>query len=62
MDESKHAIKAFIWDMGGVLLRTEDDAPRKRLAGRLGTTRHALEKLVFGSDSAGQAMRGTISG
>ena len=61
MTGSENTIKALIWDMGGVLLRTEDDAPRKRLAGRLGTTRRVLEELVFGSPSAKQAMRGAIA-
>ena len=61
MTGSENTIKALIWDMGGVLLRTEDGAPRKRLAGRLGTTRRALEELVFGSPSAKQAMLGTIA-
>jgi glucose-1-phosphatase len=45
-------IKAIIFDVGGVLLRTEDYAPRARLAQRLGMTREHLEKLVFDSDSA----------
>ena len=61
MTGSENTIKALIWDMGGVLLRTEDGIPRKRLAGRLGTTRRALEELVFGSPSAKQAMRGEIA-
>ena len=56
----KNAIKALIWDMGGVLLRTEDGTPREELAARLGTNRRALERLVFASPSAEQAMRGEI--
>ncbi len=60
MNASKNTIKALIWDMGGVLLRTEDDVPRKRLADRLGTTRRSLEELVFASRSAQQAMRGLM--
>lgn len=45
-------INAIIFDVGGVLLRTEDYAPRAQLALRLGMTREHLEKLVFDSDSA----------
>jgi FMN phosphatase YigB (HAD superfamily) len=33
-----HAIKAVIFDVGGVLLRTEDRAPREKMAEKLGLT------------------------
>jgi hypothetical protein len=45
--------------MGGVLLRTEDGTPREELAA-VWTNRRALERLVFASPSAEQAMRGEI--
>ena len=53
-------IKAVIWDMGGVVLRTEDFQPREDLAARLGTTRDELETFVFTSPTAVQATLGTI--
>lgn len=54
-------IKALIFDFGGVLLRTEDDAPRKMLAERLGISKNELENLVFASPSSFHAMVGEIS-
>jgi epoxide hydrolase-like predicted phosphatase len=54
-------IKAVIWDLGGVLLRTEDNAPRNALAERLGKTRIELENLVFSGDSGDRAQLGEIS-
>ena len=51
-------ITTVIFDMGGVLLRTEDRGPRTRLAQRLGKTYEELEGLVYGSR---EAMRGEIS-
>jgi len=54
-------IKAFVWDMGGVLLRTEDGSPRERLAGKFNLSRYELESLVFSSESSHQAERGIIT-
>jgi epoxide hydrolase-like predicted phosphatase len=54
-------IKAIIWDMGGVILRTEDPYPREKLAEELGITLEELEKFVFTSPSAIQATAGEIS-
>ena len=51
-------INTIIFDLGGVLLRTEDRAPRTQLAERLGLTYEALESHVYGSR---EAMRGEIS-
>ena len=56
----KLLIKAVIWDMGGVILRTEDFAPRDRLAIKLGTTRPRLEWEVFACPAADKATRGEI--
>jgi glucose-1-phosphatase len=53
-------IQAVIWDLGGVLLRTEDGGPREALARRLGRTRAELEKLVFSSESGDRAQLGEI--
>lgn len=55
------ALKAVIWDMGGVLVRTEDSAPREALAKRLGLSRLELEEIVFSSESGRRAGRGEIS-
>jgi epoxide hydrolase-like predicted phosphatase len=54
-------IKSVIWDLGGVILRTEDPAPRQELADRLGMTRSDLEELVFHSPSGMRAQHGEIS-
>jgi glucose-1-phosphatase len=43
---------AVIFDLGGVLVRTEDHRPRADLALRLGMTYDELSQLVFESDSA----------
>jgi len=51
-------ITTVIFDLGGVLLRTEDREPRTRLAKRLGMTYEELESRVYGSR---EAMRGEIS-
>jgi epoxide hydrolase-like predicted phosphatase len=53
-------IKAVIWDMGGVILRTDDSTPREVLAAKLGTTRQKLELDVFASPAADKATRGEI--
>lgn len=54
------AIKAVIFDMGGVLLRTTDLTPREQLAERAGISRHDLEMLVFASQTALLAETGAI--
>jgi epoxide hydrolase-like predicted phosphatase len=54
-------IKAVIWDLGGVILRTQDSTPRQELADRLGMPRSDLEELVFHSASGMRAQRGEIS-
>ncbi len=53
--------KAIIFDLGGVLLRTTDFAPRERLAARLGMNRYELEEFIFGGESGERAQRGEIS-
>ncbi len=54
------SIRAIIWDMGGVILRTEDAAPRVELATRFGLTRQELEDLVFHCDVSDQATLGQL--
>ena len=55
------SIQAIYFDIGGVLVRTEDKTPRTRLAARLGMTFEALEEIVFGGDSGRKAQRGEIT-
>jgi epoxide hydrolase-like predicted phosphatase len=54
-------IKAIIFDLGGVLLRTTDFSQRELLAARLGMTRPELEELIFWGESGSKAQRGEIS-
>jgi HAD superfamily hydrolase (TIGR01509 family) len=53
-------IKAIIFDMGGVILRTEDKTSRTELAKRFGLSREQIEDLVFNSPSAMAATVGSI--
>lgn len=61
MADLNYNIRAVIFDLGGVLLRTENPQPRLDLAKRYGLTRNDLEKLVFGSDASLQAEIGAVS-
>jgi len=51
-------IKAVIFDLGGVLLRTIDPAPREELGQRYGLTLKELFQFIFASESSQQAERG----
>lgn len=51
-------IKAVIFDLGGVLLRTMDPAPREALALRYGLTLKEMIQVIFASESSQQAERG----
>jgi epoxide hydrolase-like predicted phosphatase len=53
-------IKAVIWDLGGVIVRTEDQTPRLQLAQRLGVTLDELYRFVFTSKTAQKAEIGQI--
>ena len=55
------SIKAVIFDMGGVLVRTEDRAPRTALGLRFGKTYSEFDEAVFGVPTSGQASRGEIT-
>lgn len=55
------AIKALIFDMGGVLIKTTDKNPRRKLAESLNLTYSELDQLVYGSNSAISASLGEIS-
>jgi epoxide hydrolase-like predicted phosphatase len=55
------AIGAVIFDMGGVIVRTQDRSPRQRLAARLNLSYDQLSALVFDSETAKRATLGQIS-
>ena len=55
------AIRAAFFDLGGVIVRTEYQAPRERLAERLNTTYEDLYQIVFDSDTSRKASLGAIS-
>ena len=54
-------IRAVLWDMGGVLIRTEDRRSRDRLAERFGLTSSEIEELVYGHEAGKKAQRGEVS-
>jgi epoxide hydrolase-like predicted phosphatase len=54
-------IRAVYFDLGGVIVRTEFESPRERLAERLGLTYEELVKIVFESKSSREASIGKIS-
>lgn len=43
------SIRAILFDIGGVLLRTEDRTPRNALAARFGLDYAGVDQLVWGS-------------
>jgi epoxide hydrolase-like predicted phosphatase len=53
-------IKAVIWDMGGVILRTEGKTSREQLAKKYNVSLDALYDLVFDSETAKKATLGLI--
>jgi epoxide hydrolase-like predicted phosphatase len=55
------SIRAVFFDLGGVILRTEFQAPRQHLAERLGLEYEDIVRLVFESPSSQQASVGAIS-
>ncbi len=54
-------IQAVFFDLGGVIVRTEFEAPREHLAERLGMEYEGIVKLVFDSPTAAQATVGAIT-
>lgn len=54
-------IEAVFFDLGGVLLRTEYQAPREHLAERLGLSYDDLVRVIFESESARKASLGEIT-
>ena len=55
------SIRAVFFDLGGVILRTEYQAPRQRLAEEFGMDYEDIDKLVFGIPSAARASVGEIT-
>jgi epoxide hydrolase-like predicted phosphatase len=54
-------VKAVFFDLGGVIVRTEYQAPRQHLAERLGMEYEDIVKIVFESPSSIKASVGEIS-
>lgn len=54
------SIRAVFFDLGGVLLRTEYQAPRQYLAERFGMDYEDIERIVFGGGSNDSAARATL--
>ena len=55
------SISAVFFDLGGVILRTEYQAPRQHLAEKLGMEYDDLVKVVFDSESGYRASIGAIT-
>jgi epoxide hydrolase-like predicted phosphatase len=58
VDNEMHAI---IWDLGGVILRTEDFNYREKWEKRLGMDTWGLANLIFGSEASKLASAGKAS-
>lgn len=56
--QARHAIRAIIFDLGGVILRTDDPRPRTALAERLGKTYAELDEIVFANPVSQAGERG----
>ena len=54
------SIKAVFFDLGGVILRTEYQAPRQHLAESFGMDYDDIDKVVFGGGPKGSAARASI--
>lgn len=54
-------IQAIIFDIGGVLIRTEDHEPRRRLEQRLGLAAGAAEHIVLNSEAGLRTQRGEFT-
>ncbi|HSM70970.1 MAG TPA: HAD family phosphatase [Anaerolineales bacterium] len=54
------SIKAVFFDLGGVILRTEYQAPRQRLAESFGMDYDDIDQVVFGGGPNGSAAKATL--
>jgi epoxide hydrolase-like predicted phosphatase len=52
--------RAVYFDLGGVILRTEYQAPRQRLAEEFGMDYEDIDKIVFGGGPNGSAARASL--
>jgi epoxide hydrolase-like predicted phosphatase len=55
------AIRVVFFDFGGVIMRTEYQSPRQKLAERFNMDYDEIDRVVFGSDSARRASLGEIT-
>jgi epoxide hydrolase-like predicted phosphatase len=55
------AVRAVVFDFGGVIVRTEYQAPREHLAERLNMTYEDLSKIVFESETSRLASIGKMT-
>ncbi|MCJ7676163.1 MAG: HAD family phosphatase [Anaerolineales bacterium] len=55
------AVRAVVWDLGGVILRTADWARRSQWEDRLGLPRMQLTRLVFESEASRRATLGQVT-
>jgi epoxide hydrolase-like predicted phosphatase len=55
------AIRAVFFDFGGVIMRTEYQSPRQKLAERFNMDYDEIDRAVFGSESARRASLGEIT-
>lgn len=53
-------LKAVYFDLGGVILRTEYQAPRQHLAERFGMDYDDIDNVVFGGGPNGSAARASV--
>ena len=61
MDDTKPNIKAVLFDIGGVLLRTTDPLPRAEINADYGLGPGGIEQLVFNSEHGQAAQLGQLT-
>jgi len=54
------SLRAVYFDLGGVILRTEFQAPRQKLAEQFGMDYEDIDRIVFGGGSNGSAARASL--
>lgn len=54
------SLRAVLFDLGGVIVRTEYQAPRQHLAERFGMDYDDMDRIVFGGGANGSAARATL--
>jgi epoxide hydrolase-like predicted phosphatase len=59
--KQRTTIKAVLWDMGGVILRTEDFSFRKKWANKFNMDEKKLAKIVFENEKSREATLGRVS-